>query len=50
VVACDRLLEPLIPGACGGPAEDARAAELGDIVELVERFDASPRTVISIYR
>jgi hypothetical protein len=50
VIACDRLLEPLITAPCGGPAEDARAAELGDITDLVERFDASPRTVISIYR
>ena len=50
VIACDRLLEPLIGASCGGAAEDARAVELGDINELVERFDASPRTTISIYR
>jgi hypothetical protein len=50
VIACDRLLEPLILAPCGGAAEDALAAELGDITDLVERFDASTRTVISIYR
>jgi hypothetical protein len=50
VVLCDRLLEPIIGSTCGGPAEDARAAELAHQAALVERFDASPRTVISIYR
>ena len=50
VIACDRLLEPIIGVACGGPAEDARAAEVGGTAGLLERFDASSRTVISIYR
>jgi hypothetical protein len=50
VIACDRLLEPIIGAACDGPAEDARAAELMPGSELAERFGASPRTVISIYR
>jgi hypothetical protein len=46
VVACDRLLEPIIGASCGGEAE----AAVADPVTLVERFDASSRTVISIYR
>jgi len=50
VIACDRLLEPMIGAACGGPAEDARLPQLDARRTLVERFDASPRTVISIYR
>jgi 4-amino-4-deoxy-L-arabinose transferase-like glycosyltransferase len=50
VVACDRLLEPLIQAPCGGPAEDAMVAGVEDLTDLVERFDASSRTVISIYR
>jgi hypothetical protein len=56
VVACDRLFEGPIGARCGGPAEDAYLAGMVDPVEpvtsvrLVERFDASPRTVVSIYR
>lgn len=57
VVACDRLFESAIGHPCGGPAEDAlmaRFTEMGSGPEgipphLVERFDASPRTSISIY-
>jgi hypothetical protein len=58
VVACDRLFEGPIGLACGGPAEDAYVAELTLTYSgagaappaLVERFDVSPRTSISIYR
>jgi len=56
VVACDRLFEGPIGAACGGPAEDALGAAIaGDAIadagwQLIERFDASPRTSISIYR
>ena len=55
VVACDRLFEGPIGLACGGPAEDAAVAEqsagLGTVPPaLVDRFDASPRTSVSIYR
>jgi hypothetical protein len=56
VVACDRLFEGPIGAPCGGPAEDADLATLPDVaagavsVDLVDRFDASPRTVVSIYR
>jgi hypothetical protein len=48
VMACDRLLEPIIGASCGGPAEDAYLAPAPR--SLVDRFDASTRTVISIYR
>jgi hypothetical protein len=55
VVACDRLFEAAIGAACGGPAEDAAAAAIearwngGLSLSLLERFDASPRTSISLY-
>jgi hypothetical protein len=51
VVACDRLFEETIGAACGGPAEDAAIASLtlGLTRTLIDRFDASPRTSISIY-
>lgn len=54
VVACDRLFEAAIGAACGGPAEDAlMQARFGALgvpqPRLVDRFDASPRTSISIY-
>jgi hypothetical protein len=57
VVACDRLFEGPIGRPCRGPAEDALVAELSAIgsgagvavPRLVERFDASPRTSISVY-
>jgi 4-amino-4-deoxy-L-arabinose transferase-like glycosyltransferase len=58
VVVCDRLFEGPIGLACGGPAEDALIAEMTEMGSvpgatppaLVERFDASPRTSVSIYR
>jgi Dolichyl-phosphate-mannose-protein mannosyltransferase len=57
VVACDRLFEPVLKQPCGGPAEDALVATLtvagsgaaSAPPQLRERFDASPRTSISIY-
>ena len=56
VVACDRLFEGAIGAPCGGPAEDAFiAARIGrrpdgqPLLDLLDRFDASPRTSISIY-
>ena len=48
VVVCDRLFEEAIGSRCGGPAEDGVAAARGDF-SLRERFDASPRTAVSIY-
>lgn len=57
VVACDRLFEGAIGRPCGGPAEDAYLSSLTAIGSgaegvppmVIERFDASPRTSISIY-
>ncbi len=48
VVICDILFEPVIGAACGGPAEAMIVPpELGD---PIDRFDAGPGRVISIYR
>lgn len=47
VLICDRLFEPVIGAACGGPAEAAAAPAEG---ALIDRFDASPGRVISVYR
>lgn len=52
VIACDRLFEEVIGNACGGPAEARHLGRLtgeGVIPALIERFDQSPRVVISIY-
>jgi 4-amino-4-deoxy-L-arabinose transferase-like glycosyltransferase len=51
VVVCDRLFETAVPYVCGGPAED-ELVRLGQDIDspvLWERFDASPRTVVSVY-
>lgn len=54
VVACDRLFETAIGAPCGGLAED-REVGLGQVspapagLRLIDRFDASPRTAISVY-
>ena len=62
VIVCDRLLESQIGAPCGGPAEDRFMFGDGANVpdpdtgvtpstrSLVDRFDASPRTAISVYR
>ena len=54
VVACDRVFAAAIGAPCGGPAEDAlvraHATSTGTLLPgLVDRFDASSRTAISIY-
>jgi len=56
VVPCDRLFEKVVGAACAGPAEDRQMRYLADdgahphpIPSLVSRFDASPRTSVSIY-
>jgi len=61
VIVCDRLLESQIGAKCGGPAEDRFMFGEGAAVpdpdtgvtpsnrSLLDRFDASPRTAISIY-
>jgi 4-amino-4-deoxy-L-arabinose transferase-like glycosyltransferase len=50
VIPCDRLFESVMGAACGGPAEDAEAANIDAGWQLVDRFDASARTSISVYR
>ena len=56
VVVCDRLFEQVIGDACGGAAEDRFLRQLvvsgaaADGLILVDRFDASDRTSVSIYR
>jgi 4-amino-4-deoxy-L-arabinose transferase-like glycosyltransferase len=49
VLVCDRLFEEAIGAPCGGPAETAWAARWASGSVLADRFDASPRTAISIY-
>ena len=49
VVVCDRLFEEAIGAPCGGPAETAWAAKLEPTSVLADRFDASPRTAVSVY-
>ena len=49
VVVCDRLFDGVNGQRCGGPAEDAAISAGGIVGSLVERFDASPRTVVSVY-
>jgi hypothetical protein len=49
VAICDRLFEPVIGAACGGPAESAAVAGRSAGLTLRDRFDASPRTSISVY-
>ncbi|HTK44394.1 MAG TPA: glycosyltransferase family 39 protein [Patescibacteria group bacterium] len=61
VIVCDRLLESQIGAACGGPAEDRFMFGDGAATpdpytgitpstsSLIDRFDASPRTSISVY-
>jgi len=48
VVICDSLFEPVLGAPCGGPAELAIVATDGG--ELLERFEAAPGRVISIFR
>lgn len=52
VIACDRLFEEVVGDPCGGPAEARYLGRLTNgksLPGLVERFDLSPRVVISIY-
>lgn len=56
VVVCDRLFERVIGAACGGAAEDQFLRQLvvsgaaPDGLILADRFDASDRTAVSVYR
>jgi hypothetical protein len=47
VIVCDRLFEPVVGLLCGGPAE-ARLSH-PDFPRLVDRFDLSLRTSVSVY-
>jgi hypothetical protein len=51
VIVCDRLFEAPMGAACGGPAEHAWLSEQFGGVEfrLLDRFDASARTSVSMY-
>jgi hypothetical protein len=54
VIVCDRLFEGPMGAACGGPAEDAwlqaSTSQGGESAfVLKDRFDASPRTVVSLF-
>jgi 4-amino-4-deoxy-L-arabinose transferase-like glycosyltransferase len=49
VVVCDRLFEPIVGAACGGPAEEATLGPTDATLRLADRFDASSRTAISVY-
>jgi hypothetical protein len=47
VIVCDRLFESVMYQPCGGPAERILLGRPDD--NLIDRFDASPRTVVSVY-
>jgi hypothetical protein len=49
VVVCDRLFEPVMHQQCGGPAEDVLLGFDTSALVLADRFDASPRSVVSVY-
>jgi len=51
VLVCDPLFDEVVGAPCGGPAEDAwLAANAGGTdLRLVDRFEAGPRRVISVY-
>ena len=51
VLVCDPLFDEVVGVACGGPAEDGWLGALvgGASLRLVDRFDAGPRRVISVY-
>ena len=56
VIACDRYLEGAIGATCGGPAEAAAVDQAvaegfggAGVAALADRFEASARTVVSVY-
>jgi 4-amino-4-deoxy-L-arabinose transferase-like glycosyltransferase len=50
VVICDPLFYGAVVTPCGGPAEEARARQVGfPTARVVDRFADSPRRVISIF-
>ena len=49
-IVCDPVFDEVVGAACGGAAEDAWLARSGRAdLGLVDRFDAGPRRVISVY-
>lgn len=51
VLVCDPLFEAVVGAACGGLAENAWLATItaGPGLRLVDRFDAGPRRIVSVY-
>jgi hypothetical protein len=49
VIVCDRLFEPSIGAACGGEAERAVERDQPGFGRLVDRFDLSKRSSVSVY-
>jgi hypothetical protein len=50
VIVCDPVFDEVVGAACGGAAEDAWLARTGQTdLGLVDRFEAGPRRVISVY-
>jgi hypothetical protein len=50
VIVCDPLFDEVVGAPCGGPAEDAWRAANEPAMAPVDRFDAGPRRVISIFQ
>lgn len=49
VLVCDPLFEDVVGADCGGPAEGAWLAPGLRPRRLVDRFDAGPRRIVSVY-
>ena len=50
VIVCDPVFDEVVGAACGGAAEDAWLARAGRTdLGLVDRFEAGPRRLISVY-
>jgi hypothetical protein len=50
LIVCDPLFEEVVAARCDGPAEDGWLAAQPRGWRLVDRFDAGPRRVVSVYR
>jgi hypothetical protein len=50
VIVCDPVFDEVVGAACGGAAEEALLVRTGRTdLGLVDRFDAGPRRVVSVY-
>ena len=50
VIVCNPVFDEVVGAACGGAAEDAWLARAGRTdLGLVDRFEAGPRRLISVY-